>query len=167
MTASISVNLFGMKIEGSNSCLYAVITLTSSYSLLLSAWRIIDLNISEETEKNTHYGLMRFFPWLNLSLNVRTFCLRERWSENSSACPHSLWPWRSCCPGPAPCRLRPPHVAGTWGSLPGWRRRVGPRLWSPGLSYWRQIKKAWRVLRKSSLNDRNVTDREIDFDIKS
>ena len=68
--------------------------------------------------------------------SVNTFCQRGRWSESSSVCPRTPQPWQSCCPGPAPCPRPPPPAAGTWGSLPGWRRTVDPRLWSPGRFYW-------------------------------
>lgn len=67
---------------------------------------------------------------------VHTFCLTGMLSGNSSVCLRTPQPWRSCCPGQAPCLQPPPHVADTWGSLPGWRSTVGPRLWSLGLFYW-------------------------------
>lgn len=68
-------------------------------------------------------------------LSVHTFYHWGRWSENSSVCPRTLRPWQSCYPGLAPCPLPLPLAAGTWGSLPGWRSKAGPRLWWLGPSY--------------------------------
>lgn len=119
-------------------------TLTSSYSLLLSACRIIDLDrgITEIINEicQTHHTCLCCALTVE---GVGTFCLKGRLSGNSSACPHTPQPWQSCCPGLAPCPLPPLHVADTWGSLPGWRSRVCPRLWSPGLSYWRTEQRGW------------------------
>lgn len=69
-------------------------TLTSSYSLLLSACRIIDLEASVTMKKIKihpnliHNGVIVWYveKW------TYTFCLRGRLSENSSVCPHTPQP---------------------------------------------------------------------------
>lgn len=121
----------------------ASFTLTSSYSLLLSACRIIDLeastameriksNSSNISESCVHYS----HSWICRN-GVHTFFQRGKWFVNSSVCLHTPQPWQSCCPGPAPSPPPPPHAADTWGSLPGWRSTVGPRRCSLAPFYWR------------------------------
>lgn len=99
-------------------------------------------------------------PYVTEVTSVHTFFQWRRLFENSSVCPHTPLPWQSCCPGRAPCRRPRPPAAGTWGSLPGWRSRVCPRLWSQGQFYCERNVKT--RINTSHSNARNVPSTRVE-----